>query len=271
VAEFLREEHIFEEVLRQERVDFGLAGRFARRMGPVAAAPILDALTKVEDAKLRTPYYEIVEALGVEVGAQVAARLVDSPPHIQRELLALLGRMPVLPPGFSVRPYLRHAEPVVRREAVRMLLREPAARDTTILSALADPDNRVAFAGLAAAQEKCPPTGLDLIRRRVDRGDFDAQLRTMGIRIVAQQRPAGTLEWLLGFVVTGARWPLRPRLRSATPEMLAALSVLAALWRSDPQASAVLKLAEQSKDPEVRARLARGDTSSALSEASADE
>jgi hypothetical protein len=271
VAEFLSEEHIFEEVLRQERVDFNLVGRFGRRMGSVAAAPILDALIKVEDAKLRTPYYEIVESLGVEVGAQLAARLVDSPPHIQRELLALLGRMPVLPPGFSVRPYLRHAEPGVRREAVRILLREPAARDTTILSALADPDNRVAFAGLAAAQEKCPATGLDLIRRRVDRGDFDSQLRTMGIRIVAQLRTPGTLEWLLGFVVTAARWPLRPRLRSATPEMLAALGAIAAAWRSDPNASPALKLAEQSKDPEVRARLARGETSNAPSEVSADE
>jgi hypothetical protein len=173
----------------------------------------------------------------------------------------LLGRFPVLPAGFSPRNYLRHDDPLVRREAVRMLLRDPAGRDATILSALGDVDNRVVFVGLAAAQEKCSPTCIDLIRKRVERGAFDAQLRTMGIRIVARQQTASTLKWMLGFVVTEPRWPLRARLRPATPEMLAALSAIAAFWNSDPQAAAVLKLAERSKDPEVRAKLVRGGVS----------
>jgi hypothetical protein len=146
---------------------------------------------------------------------------------------------------------------VVRREAVRLLLKDPAARDATILSALGDADNRVVFSGLAAAQERCQQTCIDLIRKRVDRGDFDAQLRTMGIRIVARQRTAGTLDWLLGFVIAEARWPLRPRLRPATPEMLAALSEIAALWPDDPKSQAALSLARSSKDPEVRSKLDR--------------
>jgi hypothetical protein len=257
VAEFLVTERIFEAVMEQDRVDFPLAARFARRTGAKAAGAILDTLIKIQDPKLRAPYYDLLESLGDEVGTDVAARLTDSPAHIQRELLALLGRLRVLPAGFSARPFLRHAEPMVRREAARMLLRDPAAKDTTILSALADPDDRVAFVGLAAAQEKCSPTALDLIKRRVDRDDFDSQLRTMGIRIVAQQRTQATLEWLLGFVVIEARWPLRPRLRSATPEMLAALTAIAASWRDDPLAVLALKLAEQSKDPAVRAKLTR--------------
>jgi hypothetical protein len=258
VAEFLMSEEVFRSVLGQSRVDFALAGRFAQRMGAAAASPILDALLSVEDAKLRAPYHELLESLGEDVGADVASRLPTAPPQIQRELLALLGRLRVLPAGFSARPYLRHDDPLVRREAVRMLLRDPGSRDTTILSGLADPDNRVAFAALAAAQENCSPACLDLIKRRVERGAFDSQLRTMGIRIVARQRTASTLKWLLGFVVTEARWPLRARLRSATPEMLAALSAIAAFWSGDPEAAGALKLAEKSKDPEVRAKLVRG-------------
>ena len=169
----------------------------------------------------------------------------------------MLGRMPVLPEGFSARPYLRHPEPVVRREAIRLLLKDPGARDATILSALGDADNRVVFSGLAAAQEGCQPTCIDLIRKRVDRGDFDAQLRTMGIRIVARQRTPQTLDWLLGFVVAEARWPLRPRLRPATPEMLAALGEIAAQWSDEPKAAVAVNLARNSKDPEVRSKLDR--------------
>jgi len=257
VAEFLKEQKIFDEVLSSERVDFSLAGRFARRTGATAAPAILNAVVRIDDAKLRHAYYELLESLGEEIGSEVSDRLSGSPAHIQRELLSLLGRLPALPEGFTARPYLRHADPLVRREAVRILLRDAATRETTTLSALTDPDNRVAFAGLTAAQEQCPAACRDLIRKRVDRGDLDAQLRTMGIRIVARQRTAATLHWLLGFVVTEARWPLRLRLRPATPEMLSALGEVAAYWSADPQAATALALAENSKDPEVRSKLVR--------------
>jgi hypothetical protein len=79
----------------------------------------------------------------------------------------------------------------------------------------------------------------------------------MGIRIVAQQRTTETLSWFLDLVVTEARWPRRPKLRASTPEMLAALSMIAGGWADDPAAETVLRLAEQSKDAEVRAKIAR--------------
>jgi hypothetical protein len=176
---------------------------------------------------------------------------------VQRELLGLLGRLGSLPAGFSAHGYLTDEEALVRREAVRLLLRNPADRDETILTALLDSDDRVVFAGLSAAQERCPPQGVDLIKQRVDRGELDSQLRTMGIRIVAQQRTPETLAWLLEYVVTEAPWSRKHKLRPATPEMLAALSAIAANWRDDSAAATALKLAEQSKDPEVRAKTAR--------------
>ena len=125
------------------------------------------------------------------------------------------------------------------------------------MSALSDTDDRVVFAGLSVAQERCPPAGIALIRQRVDRGQLDSQLRTMGIRIVSQQHNADTLAWFLRFVLTEAHWPRRPKLRPSTPEMLAALSMIASNWRTDPAAETALKLAEQSRDPEVRAKITR--------------
>jgi len=124
------------------------------------------------------------------------------------------------------------------------------------MSALSDTDDRVVFAGLTIAQEKCPPAGIELIKQRVDRGELDSQLRTMGIRIVAQRRTAATLTWLMDFVLTETQWVRRPKLRASTPEMLAALSMIATYWGSDPTAINVIRLAEQSKVPEVRAKVA---------------
>ena len=257
VWDFLTGERVLESLLEQLRVDIPLVTRFVRRLGSSAAPTLLDSALVFDDAKTRAQFYELLESLGEEVGAVAARRVPDAAPVIQRELLALLGRLSSLPSRFSAQEYLGNADPLVRREAVRLLLRDPAAREETIVRTLADSDDRVVFAGLTAAQESCPQTGLDLIRERVERGELDAQLRTMGIRIVAQQRTPAILDWLLGFVVTEAHWSRRPRLRPSSPEMLAALSAISVGWSDDPAAIRALNLAEQSKDSEVRAKVAR--------------
>jgi hypothetical protein len=210
-----------------------------------------------EDPKVRAQFYELLQFFGDDVGATVAARVPDATPAVQRELLVLLGRLGAMPAGFSARDYLANGDALVRREAVRLSLRHDDTREPAILSALADADDRVVFTGLTAAQEKCPPAGFGVIKRRIDRGELDSQLRTMGIRIVAQQHTSATLAWLLRMVVARARWPRRSRLRPATPEMLAALTMIATGWPDDPDSEAALKLAGQSKDAGVKAKIPR--------------
>jgi len=257
VWEFLQGKRILDDLLQQPRVDMPLVARFAKRIGVGAAPTLLSAAAVFDDAKIRAQFYDLVQSAGDQVGAAVAERIPDSPPAMQRELLGLLGRIGTLPPGFSAINYLASDEPLVRREAVRLMLRDPAERDETIMGALTDTDDRVVFAGLTVAQERCPSAGIELIKQRVDRGELDSQLRTMGIRIVAQQRTPETLGWLLSYVVTEAHWPRKPKLRPSTPEMLAALSVIAAYWGNDPAAAPVITLAERSRDTEVRAKVAR--------------
>jgi hypothetical protein len=79
----------------------------------------------------------------------------------------------------------------------------------------------------------------------------------MCIRIIGQQRTPQTLAWLLGHVLTEARWQRRPKLRPSTPEMLAALSMIASGWPNDPAAAMAIGIAENSRDSEVRAKVAR--------------
>jgi hypothetical protein len=256
VWEFLVGARVLDALLEQQRVDLPLVGRFARRMGMSAVPSLIDAGIVYEDAKIRTQFYEVVQSLGDGIGAAVAERIPKAPPIVQRELLAFLGRLDALPPNFSASDYVLNQEALVRREAIRLLLRDNSSRDGAVMTALFDEDDRVVFVGLSAAQEKCPPGAVDLIKHRVGRGELDSQLRTMGIRIVAQQRAPETLEWLLGYVVGEARWPRRPKLLPSTPEMLAALSMLAAGWGDDPAAATAISLAEGSREPEVRAKVA---------------
>jgi hypothetical protein len=257
VWNFLVDGKIYEVLLGAERVDLPLIARFVQRIGAAGAPLLLRACIGHEDAKTRAHFYEIIEPLGNDAGRAVIEVLPEATPAVQRELLVLLGRLSKLPEDFSALLYLEAPDPLVRREAVRLALREPAIRDHALMGALSDADDRVVFVGLTAAQEKAPPAALDLIRQRVDAGELDSQLRTMGIRIVAQKHDAATLDWLLGFVITEARWPRRPKLRPSTPEMLAALSALSAHWRGEESALEAIKLAEQSKDDAVRAKVDR--------------
>ncbi|HJP59437.1 MAG TPA: hypothetical protein VJ865_05545, partial [Gemmatimonadaceae bacterium] len=265
VWDFLVEEGVFDSLLSHQRFDMPLITRFAKKLGAAAAPPLLGAVTRIEEAKTRGQFYDLLQTLP-DVGLRVAECLPQASPAVQRELLALLGKLDTLPSGFSPHSYLESEEPLVRREAVRLLLKNPSERDETIVSALSDPDDRVVFAGLSAAQEKCPPLGINLIKQRVDRGELDSQLRTMGIRIVAQRKTPDALDWLMPYVMTETNWARRPKLRPSSPEMLAALSMIASHWRNDPATETVLKLAAQSRDPEVRAKLARTRASTATPE-----
>ncbi len=257
IWDFLVEEGAFETLLAQQRLDLQLITRFVRRLGSAAASTLLAATVLIEEAKSRAQFYDLLLTTGGSVGDEIVRHLPAAPPTVQRELLALVAKLPEVPAGFSAHTYLESEEPLVRREAVRLLLRNPADRDETIVAALTDADDRVVFAGLSAAHEKCPPIGISLIKQRVDRGELDSQLRTMGIRIIAQRRTPDALEWLIPHVVTETHWARRPKLRPSSPEMLAALSMIATYWRAHPDAQLALKLAEQSKDPEVRAKLTR--------------
>ena len=244
---------VLRSVLEQERVDYVLAARLVKRMRMAAIMPLLDALESHEEGKARDRLMELLVSIGPDAGPYIATRMRTAPAPLQRDLLIALGRLDRLPPGMDPGPYLMHPEPMVRREAVRLFLRVPETREQTILSALSDPDDRTVFQALSAAQDGCPPEGLAIIRQRVDDGELDASLRALGIRTVgAGASDQGTRDWLLRHATTRTKWLRRKKLLHNTPEMLAALSALAAYWKDDPEAKDAVAMAHRSKDAEVR-------------------
>jgi RNase H-fold protein (predicted Holliday junction resolvase) len=239
-------------VLTDDRVDFVLIARMVQRMKTAAADPLLDAVEAATDDKQRERLLDLLVSIGDEVARSIGGRLPTAPAHLQRDYLSVLGRLSRLPADLDLTPYATHPESIVRREAVRLLLRQDGAREATIVTALADTDGRTVFLGLTAAQEQCPAAAVPVIMKRVDRHELDAALRVLGIRAVAGRRDEATLPWLLGRVQRRTKWLKRLRLREKSPEMLAALGSLAALWTAHTDAETALAIARKSKDPDVR-------------------
>ena len=118
---------------------------------------------------------------------------------------------------------------------------------------MSDQDEGIVHRALTAALDGCPRAAVPLIVRHVERGALPPEVLALGIRVVGTARAPETLDWLLGHVATRGRVLRREKLVAKSPAMLAALAGLAAGWRDEPRADAVLQRARQSADAEIRA------------------
>jgi len=234
------------DLLRADRVDFALIERMVRHAGISAPRLLLDAIDASEDGRTRERLFDILAKLGGSTAGELVVRRLDTArPALQRELIAFLGRLAAMPDGDDLRSYCKHPDPSVRREAVKLLLRQEALRDETLLTALTDSDERTVYLAMHAAHERCPKGAVEILRARVERGELTSALRVLAIRVVASTKTPATLDWLRRRVMTQTKWLRRPKLLPATPEVLAALSAIKAGWRDDPSAAAVLALAKK--------------------------
>jgi hypothetical protein len=182
-----------------------------------------------------------------------------APWHLQRDYLAILARLPTPPRGFDAMGFLRHAEPSVRREAARLLVRMAEFRDRAMSTALSDSDERVLFIVLNAALEHCSGGAARLIMRRIEQHELkDSTLRVLGVRAIAALQTEESLEWLVRRVVTRTRWLKRLKLTPRSSETLAALAAIAGLWPQHPKSVIALALAAKSPDSEVRLAITAG-------------
>ncbi len=254
----IEDRDVLRTVLEDERVDYVLAARLVKRMRMAAIMPLLDAVESHDEGKARDRLMDLLVSIGADVGPYIATRMRTAPAALQRDLLVALGRLDRLPAGMDPGAYLTHPEPIVRREAVRLFLKVPETREQTMLAALSDPDDRTVFQALSAAQDGCSDEGAAIIRQRVDDDELDASLRALGIRTVGgSRRDEATREWLLRRVVGRTKWLRRKKLLHSTPEMLAAVSALAAFWADDQEAGDAVNMARRSRDAEVRQAVAQ--------------
>jgi hypothetical protein len=237
-------------LLAQRPLPLALLERLTSRMGLAAAEPLLDAL---EDADERDVpgLLSALASLGDEIVPALGRRLEGARWTAMRRLVALVGRLPEMPAGFSALPLLRHPDDGVRREALKVALRGPE-RDLAIETALLDPDERVIRGALAAAIGGCTHGALATVMRRMDELGLPTELRELGVRVVGTRGDEGTVPWLVRQAAERSGVLRRPRLRPASPEVVAAVEALAARWRDEEQAAGLLRLAARSDDEALR-------------------
>ncbi len=226
--------------------------RVVGRMGAAAAEPLLDAIEATTDDRVQERLFELLGRAGPEAAPAILERLHGVRWSLVRPLIALLGRNPGWPGGYTPAPWLAHPDAAVRREALRQMLRAPESRDVAIVRALGDADEGNVRLGLGAAMTGCPRDAAAMLRARADDATLSPDLRALGVRALASHRSPETPAWLAARVVRTTRLMRRPALVPKSPEMLAALEGLATHWREDPKAKEALALAAASGDDEVR-------------------
>ena len=242
-------------LLREEQIEPALLERITTRMGLDVVELLLDGLEVSETRTMRRKLLDLLARFGNDAGPMIVKRLTseDIPWYVQRNLLTLLVLLPKTPEGFSPQTFLSHTDERVRREALKLLLRMPKHRATTIVVALSDRDDGIVKTAMAAALDHCPAGALPLIMRNVERRSVNPEMRALGIRVVGAAGDPETLDWLLAYAAKRTKLLGRMKLLPKSMEMLAALSGLAHGWNDEPRVRSVLETAQKSKDADVRA------------------
>jgi hypothetical protein len=244
---------VVRDLASTEPPDFATLDRVLPRLPVDGFEPLLDVLGVSESRTTRRGLLDRLTRAPRELGPVIASRLTrEIPWYVTRNLLLILDGLPALPEGFRAAAFIAHEDARVRREALKVSLKVPAERERALLGGLRDADPRMVRVALTAALEDCPPSALALITQISQDQAVASELRVLAIKVLGRVRSVDALSALLAIVDGGTNWLGRPRLAARSLELLAALMALAAGWRNDGRASALLALAAASNDPDIR-------------------
>jgi hypothetical protein len=84
------------------------------------------------------------------------------------------------------------------------------------------------------------------------RGRTSVMMKAADVQAAAANSGKKTMDWLVHKVVQRSRFLRKLELQPKSPEMLAALSALAAYWNQVPEVQEILNLAIKANDPELK-------------------
>lgn len=123
---------------------------------------------------------------------------------------------------------------------------------------MADRDDQLLRLALASVADNRPSRAAPALIAQLERSDLDPEVRLLVIRLLGTMPSPRARDWFLKQALAKRRWRPGKRLAAKSPELLAIIAALAAHWTHDTTAAAVLQLAAESSDGDIRAAAARG-------------
>ena len=248
------------KLLQENPVDAPAARALLATIDISMATTLLEALSAAESRDARDLILERLRSFGEPLRATLMEGLNGASWFFARNLLGLLRDLIVAQKGNSdvgsMLRFLDHENPMVRVEALRLLLDLDSVRDAAIRRGLQDADERVATAVLDFVDHlvNTPSDG----RRKglsigatghlvkfVDAGVHNIGLRVIAIRAAASSGAPSVRDWLLGRILTKSKFLRRAVL--AKPSLLnaTALSALQRHYADDPAVALALALGKE--------------------------
>ncbi len=247
------------KLLKENPVDEPAARALLQAIDITMADTLLEALAKAESREARAVILERLRSFGEPLRATLIARLDGASWFFARNLLGMLRDLIVGQKGNtdvgSMLRFLDHENPMVRVEAVRMLLDVDAVRDAAIRRGLLDADERVAAtvldfvdsflaAPLEGRRRSLSIGATGHLVKFVDLSKHSVGLRVTALRAAAVSGAPSVRDWLLSRVVTRSTFLRRPVL--AKPSLLnaTALNALQRHYADDPLVAPALALGQ---------------------------
>ncbi len=253
IASAVLEPGLLERLLAEATPDFALVERIALRSGAASTGPLLDALSSASERGTRRRLLDVLVRIGPAAEESLLERLADAPWYLARNILAVLLHFPAITRLEPIFDAFVHPELRVRQEALRVLVRQPAARHRAITEALESGEESLGRIALAAIGGKCPPPLIAPVLAVLAVPNDD--LRLQAIRAVSESQNPLVVPQLLNLVRARRGLFRRQRLMPRSPAMLAALEVLARRWSNHRPVVATLQLAARSSDGDIRAAI----------------
>jgi hypothetical protein len=243
------EPDLLAKLLAEPVPDFPLIERVVQHVGVAATSPLLAALGTAEERSARRRFLDMLVRIGPGAEPELLRELPGAPWYLARNILAVLAQLPSLVNADPVFAALDDAEPRVRQEALRVLVRHPSTRDRAVTQALESGDEAMARIALTALGGSCPPRLVAPVLTILGHATTDVQL--VAIRSLANTTNPLTVPHLLALVRARRGLFRRQRLLPKSPVMLAALEVLARRWSNHRPVLTTMQLARASNDADI--------------------
>jgi hypothetical protein len=252
-AHFGTEEQI-RAIASREPLETQVLEAIVAQMGTKAAPALLDVLAESEASQTRRYIVDRLAKFGPKISALIVERLSDERWFVTRNLLGIMSQWPEFPADFNGMAFLKHPDARVRREGMKVMLKDLGGRERTLSQAISDEDQHMIRSGLRAALDGCPDSVIPLVVAQATSAPT-GDLRALAIKVLAASGLPNARDALVHMVAL-RRTLLGVKLPPKSAEMLAAVAALRDI-SDDPRARRILDLAAKAKDEDI-VRAARG-------------